>query len=341
MATTALDLEAHAEVTSLSVRSTRDGSAVPGFKSVTGRFVAAEFSRDGAQLVGADYESEGRLRIRRWDAASGEALGEEFIEGVSEKLGLLTSFTRFGEYYFMLQSSFFGEAGRRQISLRSVGGSPRRSLKFDFSENGPTALAYALLERARDIKVSAAGGLKLTLDSGAVLSLNPAQDGATITDDATGARLLLSVDSPVDILDVSDDGRFVAVRSGSGFALTGTDDLQVWETRTGMPLSEGMWHEGALSSVTFTQGGQTRLLTLTDGGVVRAWHVGGKERGVPSWMHGLGEALSGLELVGETEIRHIPQERYAVLRQTYLDALRRAAESDDVDARVVLKNWNP
>jgi WD40 repeat protein len=306
-----------------------DGKVLPGFKPIRGPF-NIQFGRAG--LIGASYES-GRFKVTKWNASSGE-----FVQDLtSEKdldAPLFLGFTRFGDYYF---TAVLGNA--QTISVRSVG-AERARVDLHFAASGMSALAVALLRRAREVRITNTG-VQLVMDAGNAMSISASQTESIITDDKTRTQRMFPLESGLGtvtgtrIEDISADGTLLAV-------LLNGADVQIWETRSGQPISEPLWYDQSLKIVSFTPSENCQLLTVLTTGDRRCGFVGDPERALSSWMKGrFGEALSGLRLVNGTQIQRIPQAEYLQLRQRYAELLRESRDAGNPEAAMILRNWRP
>jgi hypothetical protein len=245
-------------------------------------------------------------------------------------------FTRFADYCVTT-----GVNDSRNLIVQRVGAGDPPRFEAHFADYGTSELAIALLLRAREARLEGTV-IRLTVASGASISIRHSPLGDQIFDNRSGSQLRfplapsksnLNLDlmesSYGTIVDISDDATLIAVE-------TDEHQLGIYETRTGQLVSEPLWQEVRLAVVKFM--GQGRLLTVDRNGLQRLWYVGDLNRHVPSWMNGLGEALSGIRLVAQTELQQIHQNEYGPLRQKYIEKLRRAAESGDPEARAILAN---
>ncbi len=309
---------------------TIDGNSVPEFEGIIDDFRGLQFNRDGTMLISAEPDFPGRIKIKKWNALTGNPVPMLSAES-GPAPSLVDShdfrgFTRFADYYVISSAE-----DSRNVIVERVDARPPERFEARFADYGTSALAIALLMRAREVRLEG-GEIRLTLDSGVGISIRHSQLGDQILDDRSGSRL-----SPLDpatgtIEDISDDGRFVVVRMDK-------HRLRIWETRTGQALSESLWQETEPKIVKFIGKGQ--ILTVDEAGQKRLWYVGEPKRAIPNWITDLGEALSGFRLVNQTELQPIPQDEYGLLRQRYLKKLQQASESGDVDAQAVWANLQP
>jgi len=321
---------------------TTDGSLISEFKGIIGRFRELHFDLDGTILISAEYEYPGKIKIRRWSALSGDPLPAvtDFSRPADTSAFVeFKGFTRFADYCVMAR----GDDSRNLIVQRVGAGHPQR-FEAHFADYGTSELAIALLQRAREVRLEGSV-IRLTVNSGATISIRHSPLGDQILDERSGSQLRLPLapsksNLNLDMMesaygtieDISDDATLVVVE-------TGEHQLRIYETRTGQSVSEPLWQEARLAAVKFM--GQGQLLTVDKTGLQRLWYVGELNRHVPTWMNGLGEALSGVRLVAQTELQQIHQNEYGPLRQKYIEKLRRAAESGDSEARTILANLQP
>lgn len=312
------------------VQRTSDGEVLPGFHGIKGHFSAIRFSRDGTALVSSEFDLlDYQTTIRKWSAASGEAVANfPPVIRHSDFMG----FSRFADYYLATSPQ-----NTRNLIVQSVD-RPHESTELQFAENGIRELFMYLFETAREVRL-ARGELELIMDFGVTLTVERSQRGVEILDENSQLLIPTSIDalspftldSAPQIEDISADGTLLAVR-------TNDHTVRIYENRTGRPVSEPFWHEGNVKLARFS--GETDLLTITDRGEERLWHVGQPNWKVPAWMTSLGEAISGFKLVNDIELQRISQPEYANLRESTLKSLRKAAASGDKDAQIVLRNWH-
>jgi hypothetical protein len=131
----------------------------------------------------------------------------------------------------------------------------------------------------------------------------------------------------------SADARWIVTWEGEAQA------AQVWEARSGRPVTEELWHESEPVAAAFTADGNN-LLTLTRGGVLRSWPVFFRWPGKPAWLARLGEILTGSSWIEEgnralpIHYAHYPRDRAA-----FFGDVRRAAQAGDEAAQYVLRRW--
>lgn len=326
------------------LRRTRDGAAEPGFRPIEGFITALEFSRDGTELATmrrnwTDINQEAAILIfgyrrrapeaaiiERRSATTGALLpGGRFEVPPTE--GAFDGFTRYGEYFMTRRPGAAPE-----ISLWKLD-SPRSPLVRLRFENQDTAqMAEALIRQAQELRLRGSDVVAV-LSSGVAISVVSSPAGALLMNERAKARLVVPVELGSDLLNLlfSPDGRLVATSSTSPEGSL----LRVWDSTTGLPLSESLWDEGQIKFIAFTADSK-RLLTTNQYGVLRSWFFNDFKDGAPSWMTRMGEALSGLRVVGGMDVQRIPPDEHAKLRREFWAALRSAAASGDESAQFLL-----
>lgn len=308
-----------------------DGAVDPGFRPIpSGWDAVVEFSRDGGALFTRLRSATG-VAVRRWSAKTGEPMpgaGGDLLSREASFLG----FTRFGEFCVTLPAGLDGD-NYTAITLRRVGEGLTPVLTLRFADHATAGLAASLLLGAKEIRAAGPDAVVATLDSGAEVSVAATPAWPSVTNERTKRRLVPPVDSDVDFskLVVSPDGTLLA----APFQSNQKSVARVWDAATGLPLSERLWHEGAVSYLSFSPDGSD-LMTLTNHGLLRRWFCGGFAGGVPQWATRMGEALGGVTVAGGVDVRRLAPEEYARARRGFEDELRAAAAAGDEAARFLL-----
>ena len=315
------------------VQRTKDGSMAPGFRGIRGPFYSIPFSRDGTMLVSAELNQEGAITVRKWSAASGEPIASSVLQPAT-RVREFIKFTRFADYY--LGTLLYSEPN---LIVQSTN-RPDESIELRFSEDGTKALFVALFDSAQEVRLASPSVLELVMDSGLRLLVKSSLQGVEIVDQKS------QVLSPIfaqtfnqyafaqefalpRVEDISADGTLLALRIDH-------HTVRIYENRTRRPVSEPFWHEAPLTLVKFS--GPADVLTITDRGEKRLWHVGNANRPIPAWMYSIGEAISGFRLMNEIELQRISLVEHAELRERNLKSLQKAAATGDIDAQIVLRN---
>ena len=333
-----------------------DGEPLPGFKDISGEFYFMRFNRDGTMLISAKNESprDTPPKVWKWNAMSGEEVSTQSLELSDRSYSF--EFAGDGEHYAAYSSS-----DQRKLFIHSVDARGRPPFEVQFRDYSTSSLAIALLKRAREVQVDT-NSVRLTLNSGETMSIRKFPFGDQIFHDRCDCQFAFPPSvSPAGIFqtlpsfyvpetlptfyveegvftkwhasdgiieDISEDGRLVVLRLNEY-------DLRIYDTRTGQTVSDILKHEAEPKVVKLISA--TQMLTIDETGQKYLWHIDQPRRQTPDWMMGLGEALSGVRLVAQTQLQRTPQSEYARIRQHYIDSLRRAAQVDDY-ARVILAN---
>ncbi|MET0650426.1 MAG: TIR domain-containing protein [Pyrinomonadaceae bacterium] len=320
------------EAAGLVVLRTSDGRREPGFHPIptARRDTAVEFSRDGAALLTGEPDGQRGATIRLWSATTGEPLsgpGRVLSGAEGEFLG----FTRFGEFCMVVPPVL--TANYTEMTLLRIDERLTPLVRLRFADHGTAALAAALFRQARQIRTGGPGGVVATLDSGVDIYVTAAPAGAALTNGRTGRQLLPPLDFAVNMsmLMLSPDGRLVA----ACYSHDQKSLARVWDAATGLPLTERLWHENAVSSYAFSPDG-ARLMTATQTGVLRTWFVGDMRGAVPVWVGRASEALAGLRVVGGADVQRVTPGENARARREFAEALNAAAISGDEGARFLL-----
>ena len=138
--------------------------------------------------------------------------------------------------------------------------------------------------------------------------------------------------------------QLIEIQANRGLILTGpggyVGTMRIWEGITGTPISEEMWHEGAVRAFAFTATGD-HILSITENGRVRLSYAGTPSESLRNWMQELGEALSGRTIASDFNVQRLLPEAHATIRQKTGALIRKAARSGDADAQFVLSNSQP
>lgn len=337
---TSLKLEDGAPV----MRRTRDGTVEPGFRPIEGFITALEFSRDGTELatmsrnwtnvdqemtiliLGYRRRAPEAAIIERRSATTGAVLpGGRFELPPTE--GAFDGFTRYGEYFMTRRPGAVPE-----ITLWKLDSPLNPLIRLRFENQDTAQMAEALLRQAQELRLRGSDVIAV-LSSGIAISVVSSPAGALLMNERTKARLVVPVELGSDLSNLlfSPDGRLVA----ASFTSPEGSLLRVWDSTTGLPLSESLWYEGQIKFIAFTADSK-RLLTTNQYGVLRSWFFNDFKHGTPSWMTRMGEALSGLRVVGGMDVQRVPTDEHAKLRREFWDALRAAAAAGDEGARFLL-----
>lgn len=337
---------ADASRSSIELRNVSDGGPAVGFRPPEGSFETVVFSPDGARIVttekSLDVEND-PLKVTQWDATTGGKISECVIEmkrssifdtaSLSEYSGGLT---RHGEFAVVWRDArMFDHKYNHEFTL-SDGSDGRTVAQFDFSEPETARLAVGILQVASRVRLLEGGAVAAELHPGVAAVLAPGRGGAEITINGAGAplhapieedskngifapipndKVVLSSEDKYSILGLSPDGKVVLTSEQSG-------GLRMWEASTGQPLSETVWHDGPIVYAEFSRGGETITL-VTKSGSIRSYFIGRASEGVAPWMKSAGEALTGLTLVGDLDIRQLSQTEHA----RKLDEFRRVVRA--------------
>ncbi len=122
-----------------------------------------------------------------------------------------------------------------------------------------------------------------------------------------------------DQLELSPDGRWLASIQGG--------NLRIWDTRSGYPLTESLPYDGEVLDLQFSDDNSSLLLATSRGTIVTAV-VTFKWSGKPSWLEGLGEALTGLTVADSGEVVRLSLQDVRMERKKFIRRLRRADASN-------------
>ncbi len=322
------------EDSSLRVRRTSDGALEPGFSPVVGFMGGVEFSRDGTSLVTGDAGSASSdvPVLERRSVTTGESLPGGRVE-LSVKEGQIWLLTRFGEYLMKI------EPGDKPLItlLKASEAQLHKLAELRFASKGMADMAMALFKQARELRFTRANGVVAVLDSGATISVTASPSGALMMNEREKVRLTPPSDSIPYALKMvfSPDGRRIAAfyldsgRSQLRFW------LRVWDSTTGLPLSEPLWHESPVNNYLFTADSM-KLLTVSQSGVLRSWFFGYFKNDTPKWMTYIGEALSGLRVINGKDVQRVPYDEHVKFRREFSTMLHAAAAAGDERARSLL-----
>ncbi|HEX6185488.1 MAG TPA: WD40 repeat domain-containing protein, partial [Pyrinomonadaceae bacterium] len=333
----------------LQVYRASDGKVEPGFRPIAADGeMLFEFSRDGGALVTKTSGSRDGDAIKRWSAKTGEPLPGPSGELMAADATFL-DFTRYGE--FCMTSPPFSFAGiglgsYTEFTLRRVDEGLTPVARLRFAEHRAAALAAALFRGAKEIRPTGPDSVVAVLDSGVEVSVVNTRSGAVLTNERTKRRLVPPLDSAADPfkLVISPDGRLIAApikpKAGTSSrkweSVSRRTFVRVWDAATGLPLSNQLWHEGALKSLTFSPDGR-RLMTATEHGTLRDWFFDDFAGRVPPWAAHMGEALGGMRVAGGLDAQRLPAKEHSRSRSEFEAALARAAASGDEAARFLLE----
>lgn len=331
------------QIGAVIVRMMRDGEPVKAFQPIVGNYEAAKFTRDGSQIVTVK-ESRSGLTIEYWNALTGEQIKEATVEysdaadaaSITPWRREFHSLTRYGEYVITASNgtSLGTSLESKEFNVLGAGRGEKTNIHFRFLDEELAALSLALVTQAQRLRVEGET-ISAELNPGVSISLVASNGGATVSSRDAALQFLAPYTAIMsrENIRLSPDGRFVSTRDPRKQG----KEVRIWETKTGLPVSDAMWHEATVASFEFTPDNQ-HVVTVTKSGKVRVWYIGSTVNNSAPWLAGMGEALSGMRLMGETEIKRIGQAQYSRIRNSFIELLGKAAH-DDPDARFVLANW--
>jgi WD40 repeat protein len=305
----------------LELRNVSDGSVVEGFHPPVGKFSSAVFSRDGTHIVTVEGGLNEAAQVVQWNASTGVKVSESTIEikqttdrSAEFAREFVENLTRYGEFAIVWTVAYqFSDKRNHEFILCDTGNS-RTIAHLDFADHATAQLAVSILRQATSIRALEGGGITAELYPGTAAVFTTKQAGAEIKINGAGPPLHapLGGDLEISLRRLSPSGRLLLTSDKAG-------GLRLWSATTGQPLSETIWHDGFILYAQFSGGDET-ITTITSHASIRSYFVGEQSSGLSAWMKEAGEALTGLTLVGNLDVRELSQEEHA----KFLDEFRRA-----------------
>ena len=295
----------------------------------------AAVSKDSGRIVGKRRNAQG-WRVESWpveQAAAGPSVLHETLAGDFAFLDL----SRHGDYYLFIPR---GSTAFNYTSLAVWDSKANRQVPFNlnFESHEAARLIATLFGRAEEIK-TAGDGLTAVLGPGASIKVEHDPSGGTGTrvyDVTSGQPVVPPAGSRrhYEQLFFSDDARWIVTWEGKA------QTAQVWEARSGLPVTEELWHKSEPVAAAFSADRQN-LLTLTRDGVLRSWPIFFfRGPGKPAWLARAGEILTGSRWVEDgNKVMPTHYTDYPRQRADFFSEVRRAAQAGDAAAEYVLRRW--
>jgi WD40 repeat protein len=291
------------------------------------------FNRNGTKIIGLmSVKGEAHAyEIHQWDTITGKEndsilplkLRLPDDKNISLNYGLAVH----GEYF--LGSPTITATTEDTISLASINGLQSELRQFKFSDWNEAQLTGELIGQAESITFPG-DNISIRINQELTVEVKKQGNRCALFNGKTGRRLIVP-NLRLDSARLSPDGKYLAVISST---------TSVWSTETGS-LITGRIGEGRDDAyVDFVADGSS-LITIGSSGKISTWLLGNRNNAMPSWVHDLGSAITGLEIDQGLNLVNIPQERLSKIRNDYFNRLREAARQGDEEAKYVLENLQP
>lgn len=218
-----------------------------------------------------------------------------------------------------------GTAGSFQV--RDIRDGIVASFYFGSTSNLTPELAQLLIRQVVEIETLNEGKATLVLRGGALVQV---QTGATINKDLRLALDGMPVVNPrsndkgwLHQAILSPDGRWLATKQ--------KESVQVWDSRTGYPLTGSIPLVGEVLDFAFSNDSK-RLLIATDKGTVITAIVSFAWNGKPSWLEGLAEGLTGMTLAENGDPQLLSLQELNARRAKLQAAIESASPADKAAA---------
>jgi MTH538 TIR-like domain (DUF1863). len=311
-----------------------NGQPVPGFNPFTGEIRDVSFSADGLKLITLEQSGSVNSQVAFRAAATGSLLaGIAPVEFNKPEEGQAVALAENGEYMVLLPFGQQQNWAFNEIRIRRTFGNESVT-RIRFDDKNSAALALNILKRAKHITLPTTKHLRAAFPSGSVIDIDASGNLFLLSEN--GSQTLLTAPDIKYLFEdvkISADGSFIL--KGSGF------ELSLWDAETGRPVFENISARESDFVYFDMEPSNEAVLTMTSNGQVRRWPIGSAKSGEPSWLKGMSEALSGTEIINDTNLRPIPQNKYLELRRAYMEKLQLAASQGDTEAQFVLDNWKP
>jgi flagellar biosynthesis GTPase FlhF len=127
---------------------------------------------------------------------------------------------------------------------------------------------------------------------------------------------------------------------GKLIVVTNLNSIEVFETKTALPVvKKSMSPPVVFSEV---RSNQNAAIIVDSAGKIKLWNFGSSSKTQPFWTKEMGEALSGMRVINDTQTQMLSQEEYLEIRRRYLETLKqKARDKGDAEAQLILDNWSP
>jgi len=141
------------------------------------------------------------------------------------------------------------------------------------------------------------------------------------------------------IISVSRSGQLIATVSIEG--LTGQERyghlVRLWDSATGAPVSQWLWHESQILDASFSDDGW--IWTLTAEGRVRRWPADTADLQTADWIDAIAEPASGMRLLSVADVSALDESELTTSRWRFRQQLEAAARGGDQLARWFLRRF--
>jgi hypothetical protein len=312
------------DLKTLLVWETETGKSLQNFEPIRADIGAASFNSDESKLTITVSDSERIWHIYQIQLADGETIRQSRLG--ARRNNYLPVLTRDGGFAALPRSE-------TEITIRNLQTSADRVIKFTNPDSA--FLAAELLKKADKISIINNNNIQADFAESFAVTISDAGDLNYI---ANSGEIIPLLSPPTTRyfrnLSLSANGKFVM--DSSQFS------INLFESQTRLPLLKNLspkFSGGFIYTEIFP--GTNEILTIEGDGKVNLLKIDSSAKGIPVWLTNLDGALSGLKIINGISAEPLSQEKYLDLRNKYRESLVSAAKQGDLEASIILRNWNP